>query len=352
MADKESRTEKATPRRRQKYREEGKVATSREVVSLAVLVAGGGALCLVLGRGGAELMHVSQTMLGKLEQLVHGGSTVWIGPVVTAGVLLLLPVALAGTAAALGSGLAQTGGLVTFKSLVPKASFLNPLPKLKEMFFSKQAVISLLQSAGKVMVICAFTFQMFWQELEAMVELGNKPVVAILVHLGSIILRLGLRVVLLLALFAVLDVVLVRRRMDEQMKMSKQELRDEHRNYEGDPEVKRRQKGRQRELSQKRMLGQVAKADVVLVNPTHYAVAVRYDAALMPAPQVTAKGSEEVAARIRDVARSHGVPVVHNPPLARSLYGEVKLGGLVPTRLYGAVAEVLAYVYRLRRGLR
>lgn len=134
--------------------------------------------------------------------------------------------------------------------------------------------------------------------------------------------------------------------------MSKQEVRDEAREHDGDPGVKRRQAMKRREMLRKSMMAQVRRADVVVVNPTHYAVALRYDAATMQAPQVVAKGHDDLAARIRAVARSYQVPVVHNPPLARALFAAVRIGRSVPAQLYGAVAEVLAHVYRIRGRVR
>jgi flagellar biosynthetic protein FlhB len=270
---------------------------------------------------------------------------------VSTAALFLVPIGFAGVAGALASGFTQTKGFVSFKVLKPKPNTFNPLPKLKRMFLSKEAATNLLQSAGKVVVIAGFTFQYFWQEMQALVQVGSKTPAELLSHLGGVMLQLGIRVVALLIVFAAIDFVLQHRRMEKEMRMSKHEVKEEHKQSDGDPMVKRRQRQIAREMANRQMLGNVAKADVVVVNPTHYAVALAYDTAKMPAPQVTAKGKDALAAKIRDIARKNRVPVVHNPPLARALHAEVKVGGIVPVGLYGAVAEVLAYVYKLRRRL-
>jgi flagellar biosynthetic protein FlhB len=346
--DRENRTEQATPRRREKYREQGKIAMSQEIVSVAVLCGCGLVLSVVLGRAGDELKLLYRAVLGNLDGARAAGATELAEPVLRSAAVTFLPVAVAGSLSALASGFGQTRGLFAWSTLGVDFSRLSPLSKLKRMFFSKDALFAIGRSAGKVAVIIGFTWQLFWQELQTIVALGGRPPSEILPHLWSSTLRLGARVLPLLAAFAVLDFYLNRRRLERDMRMAKHEIKEEHREHEGDPEVKGRQRKRAREILKRLTSAQVKTADVVLVNPTHYAVALRYDAARAPAPQVVAKGQDEVAERIREVARQHQVPIVHNPPLARALYAEVRVGRLVPGRLYGAVAEVLAYVYRLR----
>ncbi len=346
--DKETKTEEATGRQREKFRKDGKVATSKDVISVAVLVATCAALYVVIEHGGRKLLSTTSGMLGGLDRLVQTSSSAWTEPALDAGATLLVPVALAGVAGALAVGFTQTKGLFSLKVIKPNFNFANPLPKLKKMFISKEAATTILQSAGKVVVILAFTAQVFWNELKALVQVGAKTPIEILAHTGAVIVAIGLRVVPLLVIFAVIDWILNHRRMEEQMKMSMQEVKDEHKLHDGDPEVKRRQRRQARELATRGMLAQVPQADVVLVNPTHYSVALVYDAARMPAPAVVAKGKEELAARIREIARGAGIPVVHNPPLTRNLYAEVEVGCRGRGRSRGFVAEVLAYVYRLK----
>ena len=349
MADKESRTEKATPRRKEQARQrEGKVATSKEFYSVAVLIAGTAALCLVMDRAGGALLAFCRKVLGGLPEIATGGSAVWYEDALPTAALFLVPVSLAGATSVLATGFSQTRGLFTFKVIKLKLDKLNPLPKLKQMFISKQAAITLLQAAAKVGIITAFTFHLFWKEIQVVLGIGSRPPVEILSHLAEAVLRLGIRVVLLMLVFAVVDYVLAVRRYNKDLRMSHQELKEEHKQYEGDPEVKRQLYKRRLEMSRNRMMAEVANADVVLVNPTHYAVALRYSAAEMSAPQVTAKGEGEMARRIREKARSCNIPVMHNPPLTRAIFAEAKPGDEIPSRLFSLVAEVLAHIYKLR----
>jgi flagellar biosynthetic protein FlhB len=351
-AEHEGRTEKATPRKRGRLRDEGKVVVSREVISLAVLLASGVALVLALPAAGEELALLCRIVLGGLDRVGEGGPEGWTAASLGVGTAILLPVGIASSAGALCAGFAQTRGLFTLKALRPRfAQLANPLPQLRRLLVSKEALVTILQSAFKVAVIVAATWHLFWSEMQALSGLSGRPLAEGMTRLLSALTGLGARVIVVLVLFAVIDYLLVHRRMEESMKMTKQELKDEARESDGDPEIKRRQRMRAREILRNQMLHAVTRADVVVVNPTHFAVALRYDAA-MPAPQVVAKGRDEVAARIREVARSHRVPIVHNPPLARLLHAEVAVGRPIPIKLFAAVAEVLAYVYRLRGGSR
>jgi flagellar biosynthesis protein FlhB len=290
----------------------------------------------------------TEELLGSLHLAATTASQRWIEGSVASFAAFVLPVGLACICATLASGFSQTRGLITGKPLAPDLTKLNPLPKLKQMLASKDAALSLLQAAGKVAVIGTVSVHAYTSELPRLTGLGQHEAPEIAAELGSVVARVGLRIGVLLGLFALLDLFLTRRRLEEQMKMSKKEIRDEHREHEGDPEVKRRQRAQARKLGQNRMLASVPKADVVLVNPTHYAVALSYEPGVMRAPNMTAKGADHLAARIRDIAREHRVPVVHNPPLTRSLYADCEVGEEIPGALYTAVAEVLAVVYRMR----
>jgi flagellar biosynthesis protein FlhB len=348
MGENENKTEQASPKKRANFRDEGKIAVSREVISIAVLLASATGLLIVLDHAAEEIFVVTQRILGQLEQPGATSPAAWLGPVFSAVALAILPPAILGNVGALASGFAQTGGLFSSKKLQPSLSFLNPLPKLRRMLFSKEALLSLLMATGKVGLILALTTQRFLAEIQALSELGHRPLMDALRHLGATSLDLGSRIVLMLAVFAALDYVINRRRIEQEMKMTKEEVKEEHRQHEGDPEVRRRLRTKMREIQKRGIAARVRAADVVLVNPTHYAVALRYDTRKMRAPQVCAKGEGEVASTIREIARRSSVPVLSNPPLARALYAEVKVGHEIPSRLYTTVAEVLAFVYRLR----
>ena len=349
MGDKANKTEKATPRKRERAREEeGQVATSKEIYAIVVLVSATFALYMVIGSAGAGLLEYCREVLGGLNEIVANDDGRWYRRAVPTFAMFLVPVSLAGSLSVIASGFTQTRGLFTLKPLNFKPERLNPIPKLKQTFASKQAVVTLLQAVGKVTVIGGLTFHIFWDEIKTLIHIGTRTPAEIFTHLGEAVVRLGSRVVLLLVIFAVIDYIVVHRRTEKQLRMSKREVKEENKQYEGDPEIKRQLYKRRAEMSRNRMMAEVPNADVVLVNPTHYAVALRYSATEMAAPQVCASGKDMVAARIREVARENSVPVIHNPPLTRKIFAESQPGEEVAANHFGAVAEVLAHVYRLR----
>lgn len=352
MSNKDQRTEQATPKRQQKARTEGQVPTSKDITSVAVTLAALGALSVTASHATLRLTAASKSIWGGLDKLVDSSMDQWAYVSFEAAAWVYLPIALAGLAAALISGFSQTKGLFTMKPLTPKFSKLNPFPKLKTLFFSKQSITTVLMSIGKVAVIAGFTVQLLLREVEQITALGSHQLVDVMGTLAWIIVQLVLRVIVLLALFAAIDYILAKRRHAEQIKMTKQEVKQEHREQEGDPQIKGKRRQKQREMAQQRMMADIPKADVILVNPTHYSVALSYDIVSMGAPRVLAKGKDHMAAKIREVARKNGIPVIHNPPLTRAIYADVKVGGEVSPQFYSAVAEVLAFVYRTVGGRR
>jgi flagellar biosynthetic protein FlhB len=299
-----------------------------------------------------RLADASRSIWGGLDKLVDTSADKWAYVSLESAAWVYFPVALAGLAAALISGFSQTKGLFTMKPLTPKFSKLNPFPKLKTLFFSKQSIATVLMSIGKVAVIAGFTIQLFLREIDHISTLGHHQLIDVMFDLAWIIVQLVLRVIVLLGIFAAIDYVLAVRRHEEQIKMTKQEVKQEHREQEGDPQIKGKRRQKQREMAQQRMMADIPKADVILVNPTHYSIALSYDIASMGAPKVLAKGKDQVAARIREIARKSGIPVIHNPPLTRAIYADVEVGGEVSPQFYTAVAEVLAFVYRTLGGRR
>jgi flagellar biosynthetic protein FlhB len=350
MPDKDQRTEKATPRRREREREEGKVAVSKELIGMAVLLFAAGVTALDPFGARLALTNCTRQLLASLDQVPMGQTGIWLRPIFVAAGMLVIPVGLAAMLAAVVVGFSQTQGLVSVKKLKPSFAFFNPLPKLKQTFGSIEALTTLLLSLGKVAVVGVVVTRVFYRELPVLKTLGNLGVTEILHYLGRVVLDVAVQAGALLVLFAIVDYLLIFYRTEEKMKMSKQEVKDEHKETEGDPEVKRRLRTRMREAG-RRMMAEVPKAAVVVVNPTHYAVALRYDMGQMAAPVLVAKGKNQIAAKIREIARHHGIPVVRNPPLARQLFADCPLDGEVPPQLYGAIAELLALVYRLRGGM-
>ncbi len=337
------RTHKATPKRVREFRKRGEIALSRDVVSTATLT--GGAIGVVAGAGasGTALMELTRTATFASDGRPADGlpRAVLDAFLVSAG-----PAMAGATIAAIIAIGAQLGWPPAFKGISFDLGRISPFTNLKQTFAlsavtrrTGAAIAKLLVVGGIVVVALQHGIATHAMHATGLASVG-----------WGLVRRTLWFVLVALAALAAIDYVLARRRIAAQMRMSPDELKREGREQEGDPTVKGRRKARMRELAKRRISATVAKADVVVVNPTHYAVALRYDDTRDRAPIVVAKGMDEVAEKIREVARANNVPVLSRPPLARALHKHVKEGRTVPPTLYKAVAEVLAYVYRLRRG--
>ena len=342
----------ATERRIKKARSEGQVARSRDLGHFAVLAAGvaliafvavdvlsGVAALLKAGlRFDAALLAQPATMVDRLGQLGWHMLS------------LLLPLAALIWVLAAGCGVLAGGWNFTWQPLQPNFSKLNPWAGLGRVFSTHQLgdTLKACLLALLLAVVGALVMRARWFEYA---QLLAVPLPAALSKAGQLVLGGLLPVGALLAVFALLDVPLQRHQLMQRLRMSVQEVKQESKEVEGNTQVKQRARSRMRELANRRMLTKVPTADLVVMNPSHYAVALKYDDATMAAPRVVAKGADLVALRIRDLAREHGVPVLQAPPLARALYTHTELDAEVPARLFGAVAQVLAWVYQLREAL-
>ena len=344
------KTEQPTPRRLREARQKGQVALSRELNSALTLFAAfamfrfGGAWLW----GGLEQLLVDSFMHLNDDPISTDLSSSVGPPIVWRGVVLLLPLALVIAGVGILGGLGQTGGVFAPGSLRPQFSRLNPLKGAQRLFASKQSVMQLAKSVAKLAVIgtvAGLTLRAHWHEL---IQLGLS--MSLTDSLG-VIARIGFdvtfRVLIALVLIAVADFAFQRREWINQLRMTRREVEDEHRQSDGDPHIKAAL-ARQRRSFLARALQAVPHADVVLVNPTHYAVALKYDPASNAAPRVIAKGQDLIAQRIREVALEHRIPVIQTPPLTRAIHRAVPVGKEIAPDLYEAVAEVLAFVYRLR----
>ena len=262
--------------------------------------------------------------------------------------IIMLPFMLAGFLSAfLGNGL-QFSFKISTEPLKPKLDKFNPLNGFKRMF-SKQALMNLLLSIAKIAIIFFVAYSVIkghMNEIYILYELDLNQAIALI---GNLVIDTGIRISAVYLALGFLDYIYQRRKFRNDIKMTKQEVKDEYKDSEGDPEIKGRQRQKMREVSQRRMMQDVPKADVVITNPTHIAVAIRYDEHSSEAPVVLAKGEEIVAQRIKDVARENNIDIVENKPLARALYTTVDIGAQIPPELYQAVAEVLAVIYNKKR---
>jgi flagellar biosynthetic protein FlhB len=349
------KTEKATPKRRDEARKKGQVARSIEVNSALVLIATFTVLALMAPSLFARLRDVVS------RGLAQSGDTklVTVDGLPTLGMwamketaLAIAPVVGAALAAGLLASVAQVGFKITPTALKPSLTKLNPLPGFKRIF-GKDGLVEGAKAVLKTGVVALVAFMAIWPRLPDFAALVGLPPAELLSELSHTILGIAIRVVAVLAVIALLDFVYQRRRHEKQLKMTKDEVKQEAKQSDVAPEVRGAIRRRQMEQARKRMLAEVPSADVVVVNPTHFAVALRYDGS-KPAPEVVAKGVDLVAAAIRRAAEESGVSIVHDAPLARTLYREVELGAMIPEGLFAAVAEVLAFVYRTagRRGNR
>jgi len=348
--DQSQRTEAATPKRREDARRKGQVAQSRDLQSLAVLLASVVALGLA-GIGIAEAL--AGTMRWSLEAAARPPRNLadFTTALFTPGgyaLLALLPFLLAVPFVAAVVQLAQVGPAFSFEALQFKGERLDPIKGLGRLV-KLDRWVELVKTIAKLLVISAAAWWAFEPEIEVVLSLGGATLGESLQVLARCVLRVLAAVLGVLAAIAVIDVLFQRYNFEKQIRMSKREVRDELKQVEGDPMLRSRFRARQQELSRARMIAAVATADVVVTNPTHYAVALRYDRDAMAAPTLLAKGKDRVAARIREAAASAGVPLVEDPPLARLLHRTTEVGAEIPKNLFKAVAEVLAVVYRLDR---
>ena len=261
--------------------------------------------------------------------------------------LLTAPFLIIGFLIAFLCDLVQVGFKPTSKPLQPKLSKLNPISGMKKIF-SARKLFELGKSILKLAVMSAVIYSFFTGRTESLFLLYDMPLSQAIGLMGNLIISLGLRIAAAYMVIAFIDLIYQRRKFTKDMMMTKQEVKDEFKNSEGDPAVKSAQKRRMMEASRRRMMQQLPQADVVITNPTHYAVAIKYDADESDAPIVIAKGADYLAQKIKEIARDNDVEIVENKPLARMLYANVEVGELVPPELYKAVAEVLAYVYHLK----
>ena len=342
------RTEPASGRKLQKARDEGNVPRSRELSTLAVLLATGAAFALF---GNYMFDGMRQVMYNGLRfnwvdaseprMLVNNLLEASVG-----AAWVFLPIAVVVAISAIASNVAVSGWLFTLQSMEFKLSKLNPISGIGRMF-SAQSLVELVKALFKGMLIAGVSGWMIWQQREAILGLAAEPLDAALPHFARIILLTFFAAVSAFALIAFVDVPYQLWSYQRKLRMSKEEVRQEAKEMEGDPQIKARIRSLQREMARRRMMEAVPKADVVVVNPLRFAVALKYEDNRMAAPLVVAKGSELVAQRIRELAHEHRVPIVEAPPLARALHRHVEIGDPIPDALFTAVAQVLAYVYQL-----
>ncbi len=345
----QERTESASPRRRQEARSEGNVAKSQDLtaaVSLAVALL----LLYVFGQKAYVALHASMRALLSNDfagnpTRVDDLRTLWSYAAYAAGVALV-PLMAGLVVAIVAASLLQVGFLLTGKPLVPKFSKLNPLTGAKQLV-NLRAGMRFVQSMAKLIVVIGVGYAVIYMELPEILAMTRLSAAEVFALGAWVVFKLAAVLAALLIVLAIADYAYQKWQQEQDLKMTKEEVRKELKDMEGDPLMKQRRARVARQLAMQRVAAAVPQADVIVTNPTHYAVALKYDGESMRAPKVVAKGADFLALRIRQLAALHGVPLIERKPLARALYAGVEVGQEVPPEHYAAVAEILAYVYRV-----
>ena len=348
------KTEEPTTKKLKDSRKEGQVARSREIGNCLLLLTLFVILKVWIGRLGSSLTQEFTAVYNKIPEISKSrggldeiGLYGLIQDVLQEMLIILLPILLVAFAVAFLSDLVQVKWAPTAKPLKPKFNKLNPISGFKKVF-SVQAVVELLKSLLKIVLISYIVYTTLKDSVGFIFLVYDMPLMQAIRNAGNIVINLGIKVSAFYVIIAAADFIYQKWKFNQDMKMTKQEVKDEYKNTEGDPQIKGRIRQKMREVSQRRMMQSVPQADVVITNPTHYAVALSYDPDKYDAPYIVAKGEDYLAQKIKEVARENHVEIVENKPLARMLYHNVDIGAQVPPELFQAVAEVLAMVYSMR----
>ncbi len=345
----QERTEEATPRRREEARRRGQIVKSRELSSVAILSTAFFSFLLL------SFLFLQQYLLILKFSFSNFGSELLPSNILYlfksyffSIMKFLFPLFLIITLTAIIIYLLQTGGGVfATEVLSPKWERIDPVEGFKRLF-SITSLFELAKALLKIAIICGISYWIISQNFDKLLKLLGSSTFYLLYSIKALLKDLLGKLLFVLFFLAVLDWLYARWDVERKLKMTREELKEELKQTEGDPWVKARIRQKQRELSRRRMLAEVPRADVVITNPEHYAVALKYEIGKMTAPQVVAKGVDLLALKIKEIARKHGVPIYEDPPLAQILYKKVEVGEYIPEELYQVVAKVLAYVYRLK----
>jgi flagellar biosynthetic protein FlhB len=351
MADSDAeRSEEATQQRRDDFRKRGQVAQTKELGSVLTLLAS----ALMMWALGKFLLQECSELIGTLltsfvvkaaregdyvPAVIFGAKKAFMigGPI--CALLMIIPIA---------ATTLQTGLLYNEEALQFDLNKINPLEGLKRMF-SVKSLIEGVKSILKIIVVGAVVYYTVRHQISQIPSLLHMDISQLLKFTGELTVRIVGAVGVFMAILAAADYFIQRLDLEKQMRMTKQEVKEEHKSREGDPMIKARIRRIQREMANKRMMSDVQKADVIITNPTHIACAIQYDPANMAAPKLLAKGADLMAEKIREIAREHNIPIVENKPLARTIFKTMKIGHAIPRELFTAVAQVLSYVYKLKR---
>ncbi len=345
------KSEQPTDKRRKKARDEGQVAQSKEIQTAVVLLSSFYALKIFSGfiyKRCADVFKFNLNLISDINDIFNKEYIIkYVSDAFLKVVVICIPVFAMSLAFGLLANIIQVGWNPTAKPLIPKFDKFNPINGFKKMF-SMRSIVEFFKSFMILFVISIGIYNCLKNELNQIQTIMIMDLASAMIYIGNLCIKLGTTVGYYFIVIAILDYAYERYSHYKKIKMTKQEVKDEYKQSEGDPQIKGKIKSKMREISMRRMMQEVPNADVVITNPTHYAVAIKYDKEKNPAPVVVAKGADHLARRIKELAAQNNIELVENKPLARTLYKTVDIGKAIPPELYSAVAEVLAFVYKLK----
>lgn len=347
----QEKTEKATGRKLSKLRQEGSVAKSQEIISFAIFSSGMIIIYLFRGYIGGNLFRITESMFSSLDTLEINSSVIqlYIAKAALFFFITMAPILLGLVIFALAANIGQVGFKISPKALKPKFNKFNIVSGIKRIFFSSKSYVEALKSFLKLILVSILTYMILDDLILNSTQLVSFTVTEILSHMVEGALSLVWKVALLYAVLAIGDFVFQRYKFNKDNMMTKQEVKEENKQTEGDPLIKSKIKSKQFEAARSRMMQEIPTADVVVTNPTHFAVAVKYDPLKGSAPIVVAKGVDTLAQKIKKIATENNVPLHEDRQLARALYKLCDVGDSIPEQLYKAVAKILAYIYNLKK---
>ena len=353
MAESESgadKTEDPTEKRKKDSREKGEIARSKELNTLAIMLAGSAGLLIFGGALAQDMMELMRYNFSLSREVLLNPDSMGLFLLHSGKIALLAlqPVLVTLLIAALVGPISLGGWLFAAGSLAPKFSRMNPAAGIKRMFSAK-ALVELLKALAKFFIILIVALLVLKSDIDDLLRIAHEPLELAVIHSLQVVAWSALWMACGLILIAAVDVPVQLWESHQKLLMTKQEVRDEHKDQEGRPEVKQRIRQLQRDMSQRRMMAAIPDADVIITNPTHYAVALKYDPEKGAAPMLLAKGSDFLALKIREIGTKHNILLLESPALARSIYYSTELEQEIPAGLYLAVAQVLAYVYQIRQ---
>lgn len=347
--DKSNKTEQPTAKRRNEARKKGQVAKSMELNSVAVMMAGLLILVLTSTLLYGQLTDVMASMLSQAGQVQINNKdfSIFIAARIQQLMIILTPVMIAVFFTALLANIFQVGAMFSLETIAIKLSKLDPIKGMSKIF-SVKSLMELFKSIAKIVIITATAYIIITSKMETILGLGQLEPYEIGGFAIKVSFEIFIKTLWLMVVLVVIDYAFQKWQHEQELKMSKDEVKEEHKQTEGDPHVKNRIRTIQRETARKRMMAAVPDADVVVTNPTHLAIALKYDQEASEAPTVLAKGQDLVARKIKEIAEENDIPLVENKPLAQGLYKSVEIGETIPYEFYQAVADVLAYVYQAK----